>query len=81
MEGVVSFAFDRRNEEQTQKAHACIQEMEARYMEQGYPPYRVVLNSRHHVVKENDPFWRTVRELKQVLEPIDINAPGRYNLI
>ncbi len=81
MEGVVGLAFDRRNEEQTRAAHACIQEMEARYMEQGYPPYRVGINSMHHVVCEDDPFWRTVRDLKQTLDPNNIIAPGRYNLI
>jgi len=81
MEGVVSLAFDRRSEEQTKAAHACIQEMEARYMEQGYPPYRVGINSMHHVVREDDPFWRTIRDLKQVLDPNGIIAPGRYNLV
>jgi 4-cresol dehydrogenase (hydroxylating) len=80
MEGVVSLAFDRRNAEQTGKAHACIQEMEGRYMEQGYPPYRVGINSMHHVVNEGDPFWRTARALKKVLDPNSIIAPGRYNL-
>ena len=62
-------------------AQACIQEMEARYMEQGYPPYRVGINSMHHVVREDDPFWRTVRDLKKVLDPNGIIAPGRYNLV
>ncbi|MCF7816842.1 MAG: FAD-binding oxidoreductase [Kiritimatiellales bacterium] len=81
MEGVVSLAFDRRDAAQTAKAHACIQEMEARYMEQGYPPYRVGINSMHLVVHENDPFWRTVRDLKKVLDPNGIIAPGRYNLV
>ena len=80
MEGVVSLAFDRGNEEQAKAAHACIQEMEAHYMEQGYPPYRIGINSMHHVVHENDPFWQTVRDLKQVLDPNNIIAPGRYNL-
>ena len=55
--------------------------MEARYMEQGYPPYRVGIDSMHHVVKEDDPFWQTVRDLKQVLDPNHIIAPGRYNLV
>jgi len=81
MEGVVSLAFDRRDEIKTKAAHACIQEMEARYMEQGYPPYRVGINSMHHVVSEADPFWRTVREIKKVLDPNGIIAPGRYNLV
>lgn len=79
MEGVVSLAFDRRNAEQARRAHACIQEMEARYMAQGYPPYRVGINSMHQVVDPADPFWQTVRGLKQVLDPNGIIAPGRYN--
>ncbi len=81
MEGVVSLAFDRRDAAQTEKAHACIQEMEARYVEQGYPPYRVGINSMHHVVSERDPFWRTACELKKVLDPNGIISPGRYNLL
>ncbi len=81
MEGVVSLAFDRRNQNQTQRAHACIQEMEARYMELGFPPYRVGINSMHQVVREDDPFWQAVRDLKKVLDPNNIIAPGRYNLV
>jgi 4-cresol dehydrogenase (hydroxylating) len=80
MEGVVSLAFKRCDEGQVKAAHACIQEMEARYIEQGYPPYRVGINSMHHVVQESDPFWRTVRELKKALDPNNIISPGRYNL-
>ncbi len=81
MEGVVSLAFDRRDAEQMRKAHACIDEMEARYMEQGYPPYRVGINSMHRVVCADDPFWRTVANLKKVLDPNHIISPGRYNLL
>jgi 4-cresol dehydrogenase (hydroxylating) len=81
MEGVVSLAFDKRDPERVEAARACIQEMEARYMEQGYPMYRVGIDSMHHVVKEDDPFWQTVRDLKKVLDPNHIIAPGRYNLV
>lgn len=81
MEGVVSLAFDRRDARQVEQAHACIQEMERRYMEQGFPPYRVGINSMHHVVCPDDPFWQTVKALKQVLDPNNIIAPGRYNLV
>ncbi|MBN2163529.1 MAG: FAD-binding oxidoreductase [Pontiellaceae bacterium] len=80
MEGVVSLAFDRRNAEQAEQAQKCIHEMESRYMEQGYPPYRVGINSMHHVVSEEDPFWITARRIKQALDPNGIIAPGRYNL-
>ncbi len=81
MEGVVSLAFDRRDKAKIEAAQACIQEMEARYMEQGFPPYRVGINSMHHVVREDDPFWQTIRRLKQALDPNNIIAPGRYNIL
>jgi FAD/FMN-containing dehydrogenase len=32
-------------------------------------------------ISETDPFWRTVRDLKKALDPNNIIAPGRYNLI
>lgn len=81
MEGVVSLSFDRRDEKQREKALQCIREMERRYIEQGFPPYRVGINSMDQVVKEDDPFWQTVRDLKKALDPNAIIAPGRYNLI
>ena len=80
MEGVVSLSFNRRDEEQTRRAHDCIQDMEGRYMEMGFPPYRVGINSMHRVVNENDAYWQTVRDLKKALDPNNIIAPGRYNL-
>ncbi|WP_372794569.1 FAD-binding oxidoreductase [Pontiella sp.] len=81
MEGVVSLSFDRRDAAQREKALACIREMEARYIEQGFPPYRVGINSMDQIVREDDPFWQTVRDLKRALDPNGIMAPGRYNLI
>jgi len=81
MEGVVSLAFDKRDPERVEAARVCIREMEARYMEQGCPMYRVGIDSMHQVVSEDDPFWQTVRDLKQVLDPNHIIAPGRYNLV
>lgn len=80
MECVVSLAFDRRDTEQAKKAFDCIQEMESRYVEQGFPPYRVGINSMDQVVDADDPFWQTVRNLKKALDSNNIIAPGRYNL-
>lgn len=80
-EGVISLSFNRNDEERGRKAHVCIQEIEAWYMSQGYPPYRVGINSMHQVLDENDAYWQTVRDLKQSLDPNEIIAPGRYNLI
>lgn len=81
MESVISLSFNRQDAKQTRLAHECIQEMEARFMAQGYPPYRVGINSMHHVVREGDTFWRAVSDIKAALDPNGIISPGRYNLI
>jgi 4-cresol dehydrogenase (hydroxylating) len=81
MEGVVSLAFRRDDPDRVAGAHACIREMENRYMQLGFPPYRVGINSMDRVVHEDDPFWQTVREIKKALDPNGIIAPGRYNLV
>jgi 4-cresol dehydrogenase (hydroxylating) len=81
MEGVVSLAFLRDDPDRVAGAHACIREMENRYMQLGFPPYRVGINSMDRVVHEDDPFWQTVREIKKALDPNGIIAPGRYNLV
>ena len=44
-------------------------------------PYRVGIQSMAQVVRESDPFWQTVKELKKALDPNGIIAPGRYGLI
>jgi FAD/FMN-containing dehydrogenase len=35
----------------------------------------------HQVVHADDPFWETIRDLKLALDPNNIMAPGRYNLV
>ena len=81
MEGVVSLSFNRRDKARVQAAHDCIRETETRFMEMGCPPYRVGINSMDTVVSEDDPFWQTVKAIKQTLDPNNIIAPGRYSLI
>lgn len=80
MEGVISISFDRGNPAQEAGALECIQRLETRFIEQGYPPYRVGINSMDAVIDENDTYWQTVRDLKQALDPNGIIAPGRYNI-
>lgn len=80
MECVISLGFDPEKEDQEKAAHKCIQEMEHRFMEQGHIPYRLGINSMHHILKD-DSFWQTAADLKKVLDPANIIAPGNYNII
>jgi len=80
LEGVVSLAFDKRDPKRTNAAHKCIEELQKRYVEEGLIPYRVGVQGMHQIIRENDPFWLTIRDLKEVLDPVGIIAPGRYNI-
>ncbi|MDD2708940.1 MAG: FAD-binding oxidoreductase [Verrucomicrobiae bacterium] len=80
LEAVISLPFDRRNSGQTQAAHRCLDETLRYYIDAGYPPYRVGIQSMSAVIDEKDSFWQTVRSLKNAMDPNHIIAPGRYNL-
>ncbi len=80
LECVISIAFDRRNPERIQAAHECISQLEDDLIAEGHFPYRVGIQSMPKVVSGGDTFWQTVRALKNVLDPNNIIAPGRYNL-
>lgn len=81
IEAVIGLAFDRRDAARAGAALACIRRAEQFYLDAGCPPYRVGIASMDAVVQPDDPFWQTVRDLKQSLDPDGILAPGRYNLI
>ncbi len=80
LEAVINLAFDREKPEQVAAAHVCNDELTADFIRQGFMPYRVGVQSMSLVVKEDDPFWQTVRELKKALDPNGVISPGRYNL-
>lgn len=80
-EAVISLPFDKRDEQQVAAAHQCINELTDEYVSAGFLPYRVGVQNMRSVVNPDDPFWQTVRDLKKVLDPNQIIAPGRYNLI
>ena len=81
IECVINMAFDRTQPSQVAAAHACNDELTEDFIRQGHIPYRVGIQSMDKVVREGDPYWQTVRELKKVLDPNHIISPGRYNLV
>ena len=81
LECVVNLAFHRGSEDRARAAHACIESLQAQLIERGYLPYRVGIQSMQQIISPDDPYWQTVRDLKQVLDPNHIISPGRYNLV
>lgn len=80
LEIVLSLAFRRDRPDETERAQTCLARLEERFLQRGWPPYRVGLASLGRMVSSEDPFWQTARAIKQVLDPHGIIAPGRYSL-
>ncbi|MBK1665924.1 4-cresol dehydrogenase [Rhodospirillum rubrum] len=78
LEGVVSIDFRRDDPENLAAAHRCLRALNQGYVENGFTPYRVDIDSMDLVVDPADPFWATVSRLKQALDPAGVVAPGRY---
>ncbi|MDA1045093.1 MAG: FAD-binding oxidoreductase [Verrucomicrobia bacterium] len=81
LEGVINVAFDRSDAERVKCAHACMGELQERFVANGLLPYRLGIHEMKRFVSEDDPFWLSVRDLKTVFDPNHIIAPGRYNLV
>ncbi len=81
LEGVINLVFRRDQQARVDAAHACIEEWHRQFIEKGYIPYRLGIQSMSQVIQEKNPYWRLVRDLKKVFDPNRIIAPGRYNLV
>ena len=80
LEGVLSLAFPRDDAARVDAAHACLREAEAWCLAAGYPPYRAGIDSMDLLVRPDDPYWQSLRDLKRAWDPAGILAPGRYGL-
>lgn len=79
--GVVNLLFNRDQIEETERAHRCADALLACIREHGLEPYRLRADMMSSVIAPESEYWQTVRRLKCVLDPDNIIAPGRYNLV
>lgn len=75
---VAHIVFDREDEATGIRAKACIDRLIQVLIENGYPPYRVGIQSMNALDPAGSTFWTTIRRLKAALDPDGIIAPGRY---
>jgi 4-cresol dehydrogenase (hydroxylating) flavoprotein subunit len=78
MEGVISLAFPRRDTDRAAAGLTCIREAEAWFIESGWPPYRVGIESMDLLRRPGSVYDRTLAALQTALDPHGILAPGRY---
>ena len=81
VECVLTLLFDRSKDEETTRAHRCMDQITRAAARLGYPPYRASIASMADVVDQQNPFWQVVEALKGVFDPKNVIAPGRYNAI
>ncbi|HXE41206.1 MAG TPA: FAD-binding oxidoreductase [Azonexus sp.] len=79
MVAVINLLFDRSQQEEVSRAHRCADTMLACIRRHGLEPYRARADMMKDIVQDNE-YWRTIRRLKEVFDPDNIIAPGRYNL-
>lgn len=79
MVAVINLLFDRSQNEEVERAHRCADAMLACIRRHGLEPYRARADMMKDIVQDNE-YWRTIRQLKEVFDPDNIIAPGRYNL-
>lgn len=77
---VINLLFDRENEGETSRAHACADALLDYLHALKLTPYRARADMMSRVTSPDDPFWQKIWDLKRVFDPDNIIAPGRYNL-
>lgn len=75
---VTNVAFDRREPEETRRAHACYHALWDALLGAGYVPYRAGHAGQARLAGEPSVFNDVLRDLKGALDPLECLAPGRY---
>jgi 4-cresol dehydrogenase (hydroxylating) len=78
MIAVTNVTFDRREPEETGRAHACYDELFSRLIESGFIPYRTGPDGFAKLHQHDSVYWDVLGRIKQTLDPENIIAPGRY---
>ena len=75
---VITISFDRAAPGADARALRCYEDLTARLLASGYPPYRLNVASMHHGVTPGA-YGDVIDKLKAALDPNGILAPGRYD--
>lgn len=77
---VANLLFDRGNADSVKNAQAAARALREYLRKHGLEVYRARADMMGEIVDSDDPYWRTVWDLKSVFDPDNLIAPGRYNL-
>ena len=77
---IINLLFDQHQPAEVARAHRCAEALWAHIRQNGLEVYRARNDMMAGLVSRDPAYWQTVRALKQVFDPDNIIAPGRYNL-
>lgn len=77
---IVNLLFDRTIPDEVDRAHNCADALYAYMRDCGLELYRARSDMMEKIVMSDRDYWGRIFALKQVLDPDNIIAPGRYNI-
>jgi len=77
---VTNLLFDRSSSEEINQAHRCADALLDFIHHSGLEVYRARADMMNKLVTADPDYWKNIRLLKQIYDPDNIIAPGRYNL-
>lgn len=75
---IFNIAYDKSASKETERASECYEELFQKFMDAGYLPYRVGLESMSALSRSPSVFWDVASDLKRTFDPDGIISPGRY---
>jgi 4-cresol dehydrogenase (hydroxylating) flavoprotein subunit len=78
IEGVISLHFNKSNASAVSQAQACLKELNRQYRSEGFSPYRLNIEEMAEVFSAERDCWDLNSKMKDLFDPNDIIAPGRY---
>lgn len=76
---VASILYDREAPGHDRKALACHRALVQRLSAEGWFPYRLGIQAMDALPPGGDDYGTVLRQIKQLLDPADVLAPGRYD--
>lgn len=80
MVAVTNILFDRSDVSACANAKACANALHELIRSRKLEVYRARVDMMDKIVSADSEYWRTIRQLKEVLDPDHIISPGHYNL-
>lgn len=77
---IINLLFDRSSPSEIDRAHECADALLSCIHERGLELYRARADWMDKITATTPDYWQKIRALKQVFDPDNIIAPGRYNL-